>query len=339
MTPILNFFKAHFVGGLLESLEIAQKPNRTLRIHFSKGPSQPTIVFKCFPHGQHLQLFSDGKFVQFPLRPKEDEAENVTFVEPEKQTGWAFNDEIADRVGSLGPRQKVAKPEQTYRGRLIRKIERSLAALDAGVEKSKEEDLVKITKLQKEAEQMQGGDQIQSIFTEIKRLKRKALQTATRRNELLGQLEKIRSMPDDTEEPAMPSKTSAQGGFSGTRVRLDERCELWVGRTDWQNDDLLRTAAPHELWIHLRDYPGAHGVIRCPKKTVPTPAQIEQSCRIVAILSQKKKSPFQAGEPLDFIVTPKKFVKKPKGAAPGRVIVERESVRRVAFKTIKFDPY
>lgn len=347
VTPVLNFLKAHFVGKILKQVEIAQKPNRTLKMCFSEAS---VVTFKCFPHGQHLLLEASGKIVNAPLRPKPLEPEPVTFIETEKQTGWEFNRFLSGQLG-LGaapgddpaPRGAPAEPANSYRSQLIRKLEKSIASLDKGVEKSAAADDAKIAELRTEAQKLQGsgkaaGSQIQGVFDEIKKLKRKALLSATRRNELLAQLEKIKKLPEDFERPVMSSKSRrSDNRFSGTRIHLDSTFELWVGRTDWQNDDLLRLASAHELWLHLRDYPGAHGVIRCPKKVSPTPAQIEFSCRVVAILSAKKKNPFAEGEALDFIVTPRKFVKKPKGAAPGRVVVERESVRRVAYKTIKFE--
>ena len=99
----------------------------------------------------------------------------------------------------------------------------------------------------------------------------------TRRNELLAQLDKVKN--DPLAASGLPRKQNTlknqrgsmrKGAFSGTQVCLDDQLELWVGRSDWQNDDLVRLSSPHDLWIHLRDYAGAHGVIRGPKKERPS---------------------------------------------------------------------
>jgi len=109
-----------------------------------------------------------------------------------------------------------------------------------------------------------------------------------------------------------------------------------VGRNAAQNDDLVRSGGPEDLWIHMRDYPSAHGLLRGPKKAKPTETQITFCCQVVAQLSKSKKKSFQEGEKFDFIITPKKFVKKKRGMAPGSVIVERETVRRIAYKEVVF---
>jgi predicted ribosome quality control (RQC) complex YloA/Tae2 family protein len=338
-TPVYNFLKAHFSNLRIEKIEIAQKPNRTLRLVFTGGAE---ITFKCFPHGQHLILKAADKFINFPLRPKNKDEEPVTFIDPENSKLWDVNEDLTGEAlkgtSTAGTATGSTAMGEPYHLKILKKLEKAVATIEKGMAEQKPLDLERIEALEKRASESQ-GEEIQGIFEEIKRIKRKATVSEQRRQDLLNQIEKIKIEPSSAPLPKqnLPKPKKGEAAFSGTRVRISENWELWVGRNAWQNDDLLRLGSSHELWFHLRDYPGAHGILRGPKKAEPTPTQVELAARIVAILSQSKKKPFSEGEKLDFIITPKKFVRKRKGDAPGRVTVEREVVRRIAFKSIKFE--
>src|ERR1700733_1191576 len=62
-TPVFNFLKAHFLNLRLEKIEIAQKPNRTIKVTFTGNAE---ITLKCYPHGQHLILRAAQKFINLP---------------------------------------------------------------------------------------------------------------------------------------------------------------------------------------------------------------------------------------------------------------------------------
>jgi predicted ribosome quality control (RQC) complex YloA/Tae2 family protein len=350
-TPIYNFLNAHFISSFLEKLEIAEKPNRTLKLTFKRNEAERLILsFKCFPHGHELKLKAYGKEVLAPWRPtvKRSLDETVTYVEPAAVEGWVKNELLSELIFKdaknigAGSEKKAAEP---YFVKLQKKLERAIQNIDATFDEQKIKDSERMIALEALAIEMQqqpnvDGDVLDKIYEEVRKLRKKSEVTVARREDLTKQLEFLKS--PDGQAKFQKSKREAvdkplEKTFSGTQVRLDARFELWVGRTAWQNDDLVRLASPHELWIHLRDYPGAHGLIRGPKKAEVPQSLVEFSCRVVGVLSQSKKNPFQEGQYLDFIVTPRKFIKKPKNAAPGLVTVERETVRRIAFKNVKFD--
>ncbi len=337
-TPVSNFLRAHCVGSRLQKIEVAQKPNRTLRIEFSNGVENQILQFKCFPHGQELSLTAEGKSVVSPRRAKDvtkiQEDENVVFVEPESVNSWALNDiQFQNRFAEKPPKPEITEPK-------VSKFEKALENFDkAQIEKEKE-TLNLIAELKTKALEMGqteklDGTQYNSIFDKIKKLKTGLLSSRQRRNEILKKIERVKELKGD--EPVNVPKTQRIKAFPGTRTQLDPHWELWVGRNASQNDELIKMAAPEDLWIHLRDYAGAHGILKGPKKKEPPFEILEKACCIVAKLSQAKKNPFVQGQKLDFIVVPRKFVKKPKGAMPGRVNVEREKVRRVVYKTVEFE--
>jgi predicted ribosome quality control (RQC) complex YloA/Tae2 family protein len=78
--------------------------------------------------------------------------------------------------------------------------------------------------------------------------------------------------------------------------------------------------------MHAADYPGSHVVIRNPNKTEIPQRTLLQAAQLAAFYSQGKKQIRAAVH-----YTEKKFVNKPKGAAPGLV-------RLASFRTLLVTP-
>lgn len=95
-----------------------------------------------------------------------------------------------------------------------------------------------------------------------------------------------------------------------------------VGKNAKQNDELtLHVAKKEDIWLHARHVPGSHVVLQTNNsKQVPKEA-IEEAAEIAAYYSDAKT---QKHAPVAY--TKKKFVRKPRGAAPGAVMLEREEV-------------
>jgi predicted ribosome quality control (RQC) complex YloA/Tae2 family protein len=104
---------------------------------------------------------------------------------------------------------------------------------------------------------------------------------------------------------------------------LDGGYEVWVGRNAKQNDQLtMKDARKHDLWLHARGVAGSHTVLRLNSKTdIPPKTIIEQAASIAAWHSKARPSSL-----VPVIVVSRKYVRKPRKALPGAVLVEREKV-------------
>jgi predicted ribosome quality control (RQC) complex YloA/Tae2 family protein len=89
--------------------------------------------------------------------------------------------------------------------------------------------------------------------------------------------------------------------------------EILVGKNAAQNDRLTLGAKPEELWLHAKDMPGSHVIVRC-EGEVPQ-ATLKQAALLAAWFSKGQRSSLV---PVDY--TLRKYVKKPSGAMPGKVI-------------------
>ena len=100
-----------------------------------------------------------------------------------------------------------------------------------------------------------------------------------------------------------------------------------VGRSARDNDQLtFKVARPNDLWMHAGDYPGSHVIIRNASKAEIPHQTIIEAAQLAAKFSQASKD-----SKVTVHYTPRKFISKPKGAAPGLV-------RMSSFRSITVEP-
>ena len=93
--------------------------------------------------------------------------------------------------------------------------------------------------------------------------------------------------------------------------------EIIVGKNNKQNDYLTnKLAARDEIWLHTKDIPGSHVVIRSKE---PIEQTIKEAAILAAYYSKARNS---SSVPVDF--TRVRHVKKPSGAKPGFVIYDNQ---------------
>ncbi|RJQ39635.1 MAG: fibronectin/fibrinogen-binding protein [Nitrospiraceae bacterium] len=108
--------------------------------------------------------------------------------------------------------------------------------------------------------------------------------------------------------------------------KSSEGLDILVGRNNCQNDHLtMKTASSNDIWLHTRNIPGSHVVVKKQQQNVPDTTLLEAA----AIAAYHSKAQMSSNVPVDY--TTVKNVKKPPGAKPGMVIYEN-------FKTIITTP-
>ena len=141
----------------------------------------------------------------------------------------------------------------------------------------------------------------------------------------LPHIEKIIVEKDETK--VVPRKHTGAKLPGVRRYRSSDGYEVLVGRAARDNDNLtFKIAQPNDLWLHAGDYPGSHVVIRNPtRKEIPHRTIIE-AAQLAGRFSQ-------ASEDTKVVIhyTPRKFLSKPKGSAPGLVRLSR-------FRSITVEP-
>jgi predicted ribosome quality control (RQC) complex YloA/Tae2 family protein len=90
---------------------------------------------------------------------------------------------------------------------------------------------------------------------------------------------------------------------------------ILYGTNHLQNDELVRLAAPDDLWLHVQAAPGAHVLIR----TAGHPERVPRRTLIEAALVAARFSRLRSQETVDVDYTYAKHVRKPRGERPGMV--------------------
>ncbi|HSY25846.1 MAG TPA: NFACT RNA binding domain-containing protein [Polyangiaceae bacterium] len=127
---------------------------------------------------------------------------------------------------------------------------------------------------------------------------------------------------------ATPARPGPKAGADGV-LRLPYRTfvgpskrPILVGRSAEQNDALtLRVARPHDLWLHAKGWTGAHVVVPLEKGATCPADTLVEAAHLAAHFSDAR------GESVvEVTYTPRRYVRKPRGSAPGLVVVDREKV-------------
>ncbi|MFC0216055.1 NFACT family protein [Paenibacillus chartarius] len=114
-----------------------------------------------------------------------------------------------------------------------------------------------------------------------------------------------------------PGRKKKNGKPSLTRFESSEGVPLYVGKNNTQNEYLTnRFAQPNDTWLHTKDIPGSHVVIRGSEFGEAT---LHEAALLAAYFSQARES---SQVPVDYTLI--RHVHKPSGAKPGFVIYERQ---------------
>ncbi|MFQ6033375.1 MAG: NFACT family protein [Candidatus Bipolaricaulia bacterium] len=178
----------------------------------------------------------------------------------------------------------------------------------------------------------------QALYRRYKKLKRGLEKLRAREGELAKEIEYLQGLelgleqadgPEDLHELEVELEA---GGYikrekrrrppvpAGPREFLIEGYKILVGRSGRQNDRLIREAKGEDLWLHARGMPGAHVVIKTGGRPGEVPEGVlERAARLAAYYSKGRGS---GKVPVAF--TRVKYLRRPKGAKPGLVLVQRE---------------
>jgi hypothetical protein len=172
------------------------------------------------------------------------------------------------------------------------------------------------------------------LFDKARRAERAAREVELRLKETRSALAAARAREAQAEEArdasALPGREErraqdpAAAGPAGPRHYLTGRgLSILVGRGARENHHLtFRVARPEDLWLHARDVPGAHVVLRDPEGRAGA-EDLHEAAEVAAFFSEARDSAL-----VDVHVTRRKHVRPGRGG-PGRVFVSHSDTLRV----------
>lgn len=143
----------------------------------------------------------------------------------------------------------------------------------------------------------------------------------------LDRLAALQQWRDDHPE-LQPSAAPARGRHTADeparpfrRYLIDDRWEVWVGRSNLENDELTHRASHgKDLWLHAQGVPGSHVILRTggrPER-VPGPV-VAKAARLAALHSKARHSGL-----VPVIWTERRHVRRPRKSPPGTAVCQRE---------------
>ena len=177
---------------------------------------------------------------------------------------------------------------------------------------------------------------------EVARTRLEATQSAVARltevREALGNpnldVDRVETLAREAKDAAPRDVSLPSRGASHERPSRDEKrrpfrlfhglsgARILVGRGADDNDALtFHVASPHDVWVHAKERRGAHVIVPLARgKSLPEGALVE-AAQLAAHFSEARDEAV-----VDVQYTPRKHLRKPRGAAKGFVIVDREKV-------------
>jgi hypothetical protein len=121
-----------------------------------------------------------------------------------------------------------------------------------------------------------------------------------------------RSADRPRQQALPPYRTFASAG--GARIL--------VGRGAEKNDALtFHVARPHDLWLHAKNRAGAHVIVPLDKGASCPADVLVDAAHLAAHFSEARDE-----RVVEVQYTPRRYLRKPRGSAPGLVVVDREKV-------------
>lgn len=357
--PLGLFLNSHAKNLELRELRMKKGFGRVVEIFFTSqdGQKTTTLTVVLIPQALNAIAESDGKKLYFE-KPKPLEAQDQTADFPVRYTDW--EDYLRDyaelrrgpvREGQADPvpasqlvdarLNQWKKDLQKKRG-AIQKIDEAVAAMDADAWRAFGEEL----KFGQALPQHPRWDGKLSLADNRERAFRKAKETKTkldgnleRRAELIEQISELERWIDD---PALAPAPKVAVKGRGTRalqktetkgrtLNLASGKQAVYGRSAKDNLAILRQARAWDLWMHLKDEPGAHAIIFREKNENVGQNDIEEVAQWLYQESHGKKTRM-VGLRFEVIVVECRFVRPIKGDNLGRVNYHSPTVYSFASK-------
>lgn len=130
---------------------------------------------------------------------------------------------------------------------------------------------------------------------------------------------KMQSLPLD-KRPIMLSRSPQKTERMPFKTFISsDGIKILVGKSGTDSDTLtLKMASGNDFWFHVESYPGAHVVVKCPHPALPDKT-LREAALLAKHFSKAKEHPTSV-----VTYTRVKHVQKPKGFAPGKVLISQE---------------
>ncbi len=349
--PLTLFLRSRFDGRRIESVRADLSRGRVLIIEFHRAQdeaerSPPRLELFLIPHAANV-IAVDGKSQVAENKPKELPAN--TFMEREEPVVRSIEQLTKDWLAQQQSKTPQAHTDANTREKKFQKaVEKKTAALGRMRLELEEKtsttfrDLGEWLKANGTLEGAPGpvnlkeslAWNIENSFHRAKENVRKAEGTRERIAQVTQELIELQKLgPQKFDQPQKGGTAReresllAKAAARGRRHQVAPDLEVFIGKSAADNLAILRKAQPFDLWLHLRDFPGAHAILRRTRGRNVTDQELQAAGQWVVEQSLGKRA--QAGERYDMLIVECRYVRPIKGDKLGRVNYSNDRVMTV----------
>ncbi len=328
-TPLQLFLNAHFGEKKLTAVEFDPHLGRVLSLAFSDAK----LEVRLFPHGVNLIATCGrgrvawAKVQELPVGKSDFIYDENPRTPRQVYLEWSAQKPKAEKILDI----------EAWRQSEKQRLEKSLQKLAADILEKKAKLWRPLGDWLKENQSLEVPDDfaafvdkkktvswnMQNCFAKAKDLDEKIKRAENRRQEILLAIE---ALPKKTPTEKLPPVKLKERVEQRT-LRLENNVTASFGKSASDNLKLLRSAKAWHLWLHLKDYPGAHGIVYFDRSLKVADSDLYKiaSWLINETLGRKKN----LGGTFEVLVTECRFVTPIKGDSLGRVNYRNERVIRV----------
>jgi predicted ribosome quality control (RQC) complex YloA/Tae2 family protein len=361
--PLTLFLRSRFLGRRLTTVRADVARGRLLVFNFHRSENEDAIEeleleVRLFPHGQNIIARDEEKSIA-ELKPK-DMPTSQAPVETEAPRTWPEIEEqwrelqttrvkgvAASAQDSVGIErewqrqvEKKEKALERMREELEKKLSTPLALLGEWLKTHRTLKLTDDTppewrELLNEKKSLAWN--IENSFHRAKENARKASGSRLRIVTVEAELAKLKAAGPGKIKPAHEQKQGgkenllARADATGRRFALAADLDVYIGKSAADNLALLRRAQPFDYWLHLREQPGSHAIMRRTRTRNVTDAEFKQAGIWVIEQSVKKRASELKGERFDLLIVECRYVRPIKGDKIGRVNYSNDRVMTIRF--------
>lgn len=359
--PLTLFIRSHFTGSRLKQVSTSPELGRVFEMKFANSVLQARI----FPRGQNFIATAEEKSVSFD-KVKDLQSTGPTEIQTPagEPRSWQEIEDEWKRENKIGATLNKPATEGDAVVQAEKQYKKDLEKKEKALSKMKEDLLAKQNPIFREAGEylktLSHNDfpqavlekfrdaidsksslskNIESLFKKAKDNERKLEGSKERIAKLEEELNDLRLRGPSghlrkvqTTQSGAKKKTLLEAAAAkGRKFQISEDLEVYIGKSAGDNLALLRRAQPFDYWLHLRDYPGTHAIMRRTRNRIVTDEELQQVGKWVVQQSLHKNPEQLSDMRFDVLLVECRYVRPIKGDKLGRVNYSNDRVFVVRF--------
>ena len=305
--PVGLFLTAHAKNHRLVSIQMVEKFGRVMRLDIGQGENLCCLEFRLIPKQPNLIVKVSGKLIswypvqelvlhnsEYETNKKDEEVRSISFLTAQ----WLRH---RGGTGAVDPSRISESPYEKWKKNKLKDIEKkkkALQSIELQIQQYETEPWSEVGEFIKSYGlkqlkpewtpfidfELNKSENIQNCFARAKAAQVKIVGARARQQILMSELNVLMDLSVEKFEAQIAKQAGAKSpaperAVTGRlRKLLIEGASLtaYMGKSAADNMELLRKSKPHDIWLHLKDYPSAHAVVHRQKAQSVSDQELRQ---------------------------------------------------------------